>query len=72
MVDLIVVISSEFSPLPSTKYEKKISQYTLKLCHIINNISIKVYITIPYASERKFLIEIYGNIGSMPECNHVI
>jgi len=46
MVDLIVVIRSEFGPLSVSKYEKKISQYALKLCYIIINISKKVYITI--------------------------
>ena len=51
MVDLIVVISSEFGPLSSSKYKKKISQYALKLCHIIYNISIEVYITIYFCDE---------------------
>ena len=46
IVDLIFVISSGFGPLSLSKFEKKVSQYTLKLCHIINNISMRVYITI--------------------------
>ena len=47
MVDFTVVLSSGFGPLSLFKYEKKSSQYTLKLCHIINNISMKTANNIP-------------------------
>ena len=45
---------------------KIISKYTLKLCHRINNISMKFYITV--YSGRKLSSGTHGNIGRMPEC----
>ena len=70
-VFLVVILWSSFvlnSVLANiiSLLRKKISKYTLKLCHIINNISMKFYKII--CSGRKFSSGTYGNIGRMPEC----
>ena len=46
--ELIVVISSELGPISLFMYDREMSQYTLKLCLFINNISTKINRTLYY------------------------